>query len=157
MNDTMQRQRSCDLSFHHDTHGEIRVLFEDPSPSVGRFTIWWRSYVWTHCWNAMGGLGVVDFFQRATSDYIIGKIIHGPSVVVDWGKINRAIGTCPRTGDEPDCRPSTAHLYATRLEELYGADWPMDLPTKPNEIHVSAHQVVDAIKVHLAANPVDTA
>lgn len=151
----------------------INVFFEDYGPQRGKVTIEVCGDSWSYFWGAMGeGYNIKSFFLKAGTDYLVGKLKIGLKSTIDDDS-QEALVLAAKKEIIKDRRQSILNKEQARMKwgwideisdygkehnadtlyEIFGCDWYMYLPQKPNPKYEYLCRIVNAIKEALRIPP----
>ena len=120
----------------------VTVIMEDFELGRGKITIDCYGKAWTAYWGGMGEQTIAEFINTADAAYIVGKISDTPAMVIDYDDISNRVGN--------DVDRDTAIYYEEEIGAIYGPDWRMDPPQKPNHEYAYICRIVRAVKAAVA-------
>ena len=142
----------------------ISIIVENFEPGKGKIIIECYGQAWSNYWGAMSGKTIQEFFLTASNDYLVEKLDYRlEATVPDDGP---ALLECAKAQikvlyDERDLEKDEAENLlheveaylpygieenALLLDRIFGDDWWIYLPTKPNHEYVYLCRIVDAVR-----------
>lgn len=141
----------------------IAVMIEDCGDGAGKITITCWGEAWTHYWSHMGcGVKFMDFFSKASDDYLVGKLKTGIEHEVkdlDPERMEAVLkAEIVRLRREDRLTHEAARDFWNQAEwvdesnydntfsEVFQDEWWYDLPRKPNPDYQYLLNIVKAVK-----------
>lgn len=142
----------------------IRVMIEDFILGKGQITITCWDRAWVNYWGAMGNNTLSQFFQSCGTDYLANKLQSGIECTVCDEEAQAAgcraeVIRQRRDGDiekdeartlwnEIDSAYFDAQISenADLFYDIFGDEWRLQLPQRPNPEYVYLCAIIDAVK-----------
>ena len=145
------------------TLDSIAVMIEDCGDGAGKITITCWGEAWTHYWGHMGsGVRLMDFFSKASDDYLVGKLKTGIEREVkdlDPERMEKCLkAEIVRLRREDSLTHEAARDFWSQAEwvdesnygdifsEVFQDEWWYELPRKPNPDYEYLVNIVKVIK-----------
>lgn len=142
----------------------IDVYLEDRGPSQGQITITCYGKSWAAYWGGMGGDTIAEFFCRCDEHYLAGKLSSTPSEVFDpeglaakarseiiqrrrWTELSREDARrLYEAADQIDGIDDPRDAPENLMHEIFGDDWWLGLPSKPNPDYQYLCRIIKAVQ-----------